>query len=172
MPKSGILDVIILPKMSFGTGHHATTYLMSEALFDMDVNSKSILDMGSGTGVLAIIAAKRGAIAIDAIDIDDWCVENSIENCSLNSCEKIQVQKGDVALISKHYDIIAANINKNVLKKDMSTYIQHLNANGYLLISGFFVTDAEELSDLAIALGLKWVATFNKDNWAMIKFVK
>ncbi len=171
-PENGVLDIIILPKMSFGTGHHATTYLMSEALFDMDLKSKSVLDMGCGTGVLAIIAAKRGAIKIDAIDIDDWCVENSMENFGFNAVQHIHVKKGDGSVIKDQYDVIAANINKNVLKKDMAIYSQHLSAGGHLLISGFFITDVEELKALANTLELSFVSTFNKENWGMIQFYK
>jgi ribosomal protein L11 methyltransferase len=167
-----VLDVIVLPKMSFGTGHHATTYLMSEALFDMDLMGKSLLDMGCGTGVLAIIGEKRGASKIDAIDIDDWCVENSQENCELNGITKIQVMKGDAKAIVNTYDVIAANINKNVLKKDLVVYYDHINLNGYLLMSGFFITDIEELKQLGMNSGFQFIASKSKGDWAMIQFKK
>jgi ribosomal protein L11 methyltransferase len=171
-PALSLLDIIILPKMSFGTGHHATTYMMSEALFDMDLKQKSLLDMGCGTGVLAIIAAMRGASTIDAIDIDDWCVENSQENCALNQVEQIKIYKGDAAAIINQYDVIAANINKNVLKKDLSTYHAHLNSHGTLLISGFFITDVEELIQIGVSTGFKHETTITKGDWAMVKFNK
>ncbi len=171
-PKDEILDIIIMPKMSFGTGHHATTYLMSEALFDMDLQGKAVLDMGCGTGVLAIIAAMRGASAIDAIDIDDWCVENTLENCALNQIQSIKVEKGNASVIRNHYDVIAANINKNVLKKDLSIYFNHLNANGTLLISGFFITDMEELIGIGVHLGFIHQVSQTKGDWAMLRFNK
>jgi ribosomal protein L11 methyltransferase len=171
-PEANLLDIIILPKMSFGTGHHATTYMMSEALFEMDLNQKSILDMGCGTGVLAIIAAKRGASTIDAIDIDDWCVENTQENCALNHVVIIEISKGDASAIINQYDVIAANINKNVLKKDLSTYYTRINEQGILLISGFFITDVEELKLLGISAGFTHKTTITKGDWAMIKFNK
>jgi ribosomal protein L11 methyltransferase len=171
-PEASLLDIIVLPKMSFGTGHHSTTYMMSEALFDMDLNQKSLLDMGCGTGVLAIIAAKKGASSIDAIDIDDWCVENTQENCRLNQAEQIKIYKGDATAIINQYDVIAANINKNVLKKDLSTYHTHLNSHGSLLISGFFITDVEELIQLGINAGFKHETTITKGDWAMVRFNK
>jgi ribosomal protein L11 methyltransferase len=170
-PEANLLDIIILPKMSFGTGHHSTTYMMSEALFDMDLSQKSVLDMGCGTGVLAIIAAKRGASAIDAIDIDDWCVENTQENCALNDVHFIKIRKGDASVIKNQYDVIAANINKNVLKKDLSTYYTHLNQQGTLLISGFFITDVEELVQIGSNTGFKFETSITKGDWAMIKFI-
>jgi ribosomal protein L11 methyltransferase len=171
-PDPVLLDVIIMPKMSFGTGHHATTYLMSEALFDLDLNQKTLLDMGCGTGVLAIIAAKRGAKSIDAIDIDDWCVENTIENCNLNHIDNISVSKGDARAISKQYDIILANINKNVLKADMKTYYDHINQNGILLISGFFSLDIADLSVVFEMLGFSVKHIRSKGDWAMIQLQK
>jgi ribosomal protein L11 methyltransferase len=171
-PEANLLDIIILPKMSFGTGHHATTYLMSEALFDLDLNQKSVLDMGCGTGVLAIIAAKRGASANDAIDIDDWCVENTKENCTLNHVDFINISKGDATLIVNQYDVIAANINKNVLKKDLAAYYTHLNNHGKLLISGYFITDVEELLNIGVSIGFKHETTVTKGDWAMVMFRK
>lgn len=163
------LTIIIQPKMSFGTGHHQTTYLMCEAILQLDLRDKKILDMGAGTGVLAILCEKQGGTNISAIDIEEWSVENCIENTKTNGCEHILTSCGDVDLIAgKKFDVILANINKNILKSHLQQYFMSLNENGLLYLSGFFVTDANELKLLAESLGLKYISINTKDEWALL----
>jgi ribosomal protein L11 methyltransferase len=163
------LTIIIQPKMSFGTGHHQTTYLMCEAILQLDLRNKKILDMGAGTGVLAILCEKQGSTDITAIDIEEWSVENCIENTITNDCNHIVSSCGDVDLIAgKKFDVIFANINKNILKSHLQQYFMSLNENGLLYLSGFFVTDANDLQQLAESLGLKYISINTKDEWAML----
>ncbi len=116
-------DIVIEPKMSFGTGHHETTHLMMQHLIQLNLNGKTVLDMGCGTGILAIFAEMKGAIKLDAVDIDNWCYQNSIENVKRNNCKLIDVFEGDVNLLNnKNYDVIIANINRNILLQDKSNY--------------------------------------------------
>lgn len=175
-PKSSTAkhDIIITPKMSFGTGHHDTTWLMSKTMFELDLNKQQVLDMGCGTGILAILAKQLGAAQVLGIDIDDWSIENSIENAAINQASDIVFQKGDSALLpaTERFDTILANINKNVLKKDMASYFKALKKNGTLLLSGFFGTDVEELKELATALGFTFGASYTKNEWAVIKLKK
>ncbi len=165
-------EVIINPKMSFGTGHHETTYLMLSYLLDAGVDGARVLDMGSGTGVLAILAAQMKATTIRAIDIEDWAFENTIENAKLNNVE-IDVEKGDsTAIKGGKYDLILANINKNVLLADMHIFQDALAADGNLFLSGFFVTDIPELEKHANSLGLILVEQRTRNNWASLKLSK
>ncbi|HLT32772.1 MAG TPA: 50S ribosomal protein L11 methyltransferase, partial [Aquaticitalea sp.] len=132
-------DIVIEPKMSFGTGHHETTHMMVQHILRNDFKDKSVLDMGCGTGVLAILAEMKGAKPIDAIDYDNWCYLNSLENVERNGCKHISVLEGDAALLNgRSYDMIIANINRNILLKDMPIYVKSLNINGTLLLSGFY----------------------------------
>lgn len=167
-------DIVITPKMSFGTGHHDTTWLMSKTMFSLDFSNKSVLDMGCGTGILAILAKQLGATKLLGIDIDDWSIENSIENASINNASDIEFKKGDATLLPKaeSFDVILANINKNVLKQDMASYFNCLKKDGYLLLSGFFTTDVEELKQLASSIGFSFVESYNKNEWAVIKLKK
>ncbi len=167
-------EIVIMPKMSFGTGHHQTTQLMCAAMFKTDLKDKHVLDMGCGTGVLAILAKKLGAKTILAIDIDEWSVENSIENCASNNCTEIIVKKGDIDQVKteKEFDIILANINKNILKMHLPTYSAKLNAGGKLFLSGFFKTDADELSAVAAKNNLKSISLSSKNEWAMMMLEK
>ena len=165
--------VEIQPQMSFGTGHHQTTWMMSKALFELDTMPASVLDMGTGTGVLAIIAEKLGALTILAIDIEDWSVENTVENAARNNCSNITAVCGDIDLIhDKSFDLIIANINKNVLKSHMESYANALNASGILLLSGFFDSDVDELIAHAKKHNLQKSSILTKDNWAAIKLIK
>ena len=174
-PKENIKGMIveIQPRMSFGTGHHQTTWMMSTALLDLAEVPARVLDMGTGTGVLAILAEKLGAKEILAIDIEDWSVENAAENVQRNGCTAITTLHGDVDLISgKTFDLILANINKNVLKGHMQAYANALSAGGMLVLSGFFESDAEELIAAAEATGLKFTDMLGRETWAALRFHK
>jgi ribosomal protein L11 methyltransferase len=141
-------EIVIEPKMSFGTGHHSTTYLMVRAMLGIEHTGKNVLDMGCGTAVLAILAELLGAASVEAIDIDDWAYENSVENVGRNSCEKIRCYLGDASLLKdQRYDIILANINRNILIRDKAAYDNVLASGGYLLLSGFYATDVSILLD-------------------------
>ena len=166
-------DIVIEPKMSFGTGHHETTYLMLQQLLHLPLKNKSLLDMGCGTSVLAILAAQLGANPILAIDTDEWAYENSKENCALNECSQIVVKLGNSALLQgMRFNIILANINRNVLMNDMIHYYNSLEQDGELLISGFFDVDTKMLIEHAKKLGLKMKHQQSKNNWAIIHFQK
>ena len=167
-------DIVITPKMSFGTGHHDTTWLVSKTMFELDFNNTSVLDMGCGTGILAILAKQLGAKTLLGIDIDEWSIENSIENADINNANDILFKKGDASLLPTNptFDVILANINKNVLKKDMPTYFNCLTDGGHLLLSGFFTIDVEELAQLATSIGFTVVNQYGKNEWAVIKLKK
>lgn len=166
-------DIIISPQMSFGTGHHETTFLISNELFNMELKNKSLLDMGCGTGVLAIIASKLGATPIEAIDIEEWAYENTKDNNSLNHIDKMTVLHGDAGLLkNKYFDVILANINRNILLNDMATYSTCLNKTGKILFSGFYETDVPSIKKAAEDNGLIFVKIEVKNNWAMALFTK
>ncbi|MGS2726731.1 50S ribosomal protein L11 methyltransferase [Psychroserpens sp. BH13MA-6] len=166
-------DIIIEPKMSFGTGHHETTHMMIQHILNTDFKGKSVLDMGCGTGVLAILTEMKGAEPIDAIDYDNWCYLNSIENVERNHCKHITVLEGDATLLpGRHYDIVIANINRNILLNDMETYVNALNANGLLFLSGFYKDDIPIIQTECSHLGLKLMDTLERNNWVALKFQK
>lgn len=165
-------DIVIEPKMSFGTGHHETTHMMIQHILKNDFNNKVVLDMGSGTGVLAILAEKRGAKQIDAIDIDNWCYLNSLENVKRNNCYNIFVFEGDSSLLKgKKYDIILANINRNILLKDLETYADCLNVNGELYLSGFYEQDISVIETECTKHMLKLQDKLERNNWVSLKFI-
>jgi ribosomal protein L11 methyltransferase len=166
-------DIVIEPKMSFGTGHHETTYMMIKHLLKTELDGKKTLDMGCGTGVLAILAEKRGAHPIDAIDIDNWCYLNSQENAVRNDCKHITVQEGDAALLQeKSYDVIIANINRNILLQDIPTYSKCLLDNGILFLSGFYTEDISQITEVCNVHNLFFVGNFERNNWVACKFEK
>ena len=165
-------DIVIEPKMSFGTGHHETTHLMVQHLRSMNLEEKQVLDMGCGTGILAIFAEMKGAKAVDAIDIDNWCYENSIENIERNNCKVISVFEGDSSLLKpKSYDLIIANINRNILLSDMAVYVASLKENGVLLLSGFYTEDIEMINASAEKNGLVLDKKLERNNWVGLKYV-
>jgi len=166
-------DIVIEPKMSFGTGHHETTHMMVQHLLQMDVLDKKVLDMGCGTGILAIFAEMKGAKPIDAIDIDNWCYENSIENAERNNCTHISVYEGDSSLlIDKQYDLIIANINRNILLADMKIYTRCLAIGGTLLLSGFYKEDISTINEEVFKYGLTLEGQLDRNNWVALKYVK
>lgn len=165
-------DIVIEPKMSFGTGHHETTHLMIQHLLQMDLKDKKVLDMGCGTGILAIFSEMKGAADIDAIDIDNWCYENSLENVERNNCRNISVFEGDASLLKPNaYDLIIANINRNILLNDMHIYARSLKENGTLLLSGFYNEDVEKINEVAMQNGLKFKKKLERNNWVGLKYV-
>lgn len=167
-PSRGLpYEIIITPKMSFGTGHHETTYLMAETLMEMDLKNKTVLDMGCGTSVLSILAEKLGASHITAIDNDDWAVENSKENIKDNNCKNISVFNDD-ATFSGKYDIILSNINRNINLEMLEKYRPALNQGGKILLSGFYNHDVQAFEKLVPTLGLKIAKVKDKNSWACI----
>lgn len=165
-------DIIIEPKMSFGTGHHETTHMMIQHILNTDFNNKSVLDMGCGTGVLAILTEMKGATAIDAIDYDNWCYLNSLENVERNNCKNITVIEGDAsALKGKAYDVIIANINRNILLNDMAAYVAALNKNGLLFLSGFYTEDIPAIQAECEKHTLKFEEKLERNNWVSLKFL-
>lgn len=169
----GGIEIMIEPKMSFGTGHHQTTHLMCASMMEMDFHSKRVLDMGSGTGVLAILAEKRGATDIVAIDIEEWSAENCAENVLRNACTHIQSLHGGMEVIpSEKFDVVLANINKNVLTAQIATYSDRMKKGAYLLLSGFFVSDTDELKMVAARLNFHFVVQHEREGWAVLIFKK
>lgn len=173
-PADGVAhEIIVTPKMSFGTGHHATTQLMIEQMRDMEVTGKVVLDFGSGTGVLAILAGMLGGSSITAIDNDEWAYENAIENTERNNATGIKVLQGSLEVVAnEQYDIILANINRHILLQYMSAMYNQLNDDGRLLISGILIEDEPVLEQAAEAAGFKLLVKKSKNNWSSILFKK
>lgn len=173
-PTPPLLDVIIEPKMSFGTGHHQTTWLMTRALFSLDLKGKSLIDVGCGTGVLAIVAKKLDCQQVNGIDIDEWSIENSRENRKANGMSKTDIDfyQGSIGGVEESFDIVLANINRNILLKEMNKYSAHINAGGRLLLSGFFESDCEDMIRAAESAGLKLLAKESRNEWALLRFGK
>lgn len=166
-------EIVIDPKMSFGTGHHATTSLMAESILETELEEKKVLDMGCGTGILAILCSKMKASKIHAIDIDEWSYKNALENVKNNNAKNISVFLGDVNLLkNKTYDLILANINRNILLHDMKFYTSCLTENGELIMSGFYAKDFPFIEKEAQRNGLKNVKQKTKNNWVAAKFRK
>lgn len=165
-PEGVQYDIVIEPKMSFGTGHHETTYMMLKRMLNLDFSGKMVLEMGCGTGVLAILAQMRGASQVDAIDIDEWCYLNTQENILRNHCKNVNAFQGDVCLIgTKKYDIILANINRNILLEDIPTYSKALKENGILLLSGFYTEDLEGIKMACTKVNMDFIDNLEKNNW-------
>ena len=167
------IQIEIMPKMSFGTGHHQTTQLMCEWMFDLDFKEKSVLDMGAGTGVLAILAEKFGAKNILAVDIEDWSAENIVENGKRNNCLNIESRCGDIDCIHEdEFDVILANINRNILVEQLPYYSNKLIKGGFLMLSGFLESDLDMLITRASKNGFTFLDKKNKDVWYSLKFIK
>jgi ribosomal protein L11 methyltransferase len=166
-------DIVIEPKMSFGTGHHETTHMMIQHLLALDLENKKVLDMGCGTGILAIFAEMKGAQPTDAIDIDSWCYQNSIENVQRNGCKHITVLEGDSSLLKgKKYDVIIANINRNILLSDMKIYTDCLRQEGILLLSGFYKDDIAIIESEVVKHGLVFDKMIQRNSWVALKYLK
>ena len=163
-------ELVITPKMSFGTGHHATTYMMIEAMRGIDMRGKRVLDFGTGTGVLAILAERLGAAGVVAIDNDDWSIENALENVANNGCRRIEVLKKDtVATVEGPFDVILANINKHVILKQLCDLGQHLKDDGVILLSGLLIDDAEDIDNEAAKNKLSVSVRMTKGSWICLK---
>lgn len=165
-------DIVITPKMSFGTGHHATTFLMMAQMEAIDFKNKTVLDFGTGTGVLAILAEKLGASNILAIDYDEWSIHNSIENIEANQCKNIEVKQSDEIGKIEPVDLILANINLNVLSAAAQPLGDSLKENGHLLISGFLTSDESAICQIFADVGMKKSRVMQKENWVCILFQK
>lgn len=165
--------IIINPKMAFGTGHHQTTILMMEEILKRDFSGQSVLDMGCGTAILAVLASMRGAKDVVAIDIDEWAYDNAIENLQLNSINNVEVLIGGAELLAdKKFDTVLANINRNILLQDMAAYSKTLSKGGTLYMSGFYTEDIKVLEEEAAKQGLELTYHSKKDNWAVMKLIK
>ncbi len=166
-------EIIIDPKMSFGTGHHETTGLMIGEILKMDIEGKKVLDMGCGTAVLAILASKRCAESVLAIDIDEWCTENSLENIALNKAKNITVKTGDATLLAgKHFDMILANINRNILLNDIKIYADCLTKGGKLYMSGFYKEDIPVIEEELNRNNIELKRFEEKNNWVVVETEK
>ena len=166
-------EILINPQMAFGTGHHETTSSIISELLEADLQGKSVLDMGCGTSILAILASMRGAGPITAIDIDDWCVNNSRDNIALNRIDNITVEWGDANLLKgrEPFDVIIANINRNILLADMPQYAACMHSGSELYMSGFYVQDISVIQEKAESLGMEFIHHREKNNWAAVKFI-
>lgn len=174
-PKEGVAhEIVINPKMSFGTGHHATTYLMLTHQLNLDHHGKRVIDIGAGTGILAIMAHKLGAREVEALDIDEWCVENGEENFVFNGLPNVKMGLGTIREVAPQgtFDIVLANINKNVLLDEMEVYARLVKPAGHLLLSGFYEHDIQDIVDKAEAYGLELKDQKSRSDWAALVLQK
>jgi ribosomal protein L11 methyltransferase len=172
-PVAGVQhEIIITPKMSFGTGHHATTYLMIQSMEPLPFSGKKVLDFGTGTGILAILAEKLGSNNIAAIDNDEWSIDNAAENIALNHCSKINLQQADSLQMNDKFDVILANINKHVLLANMNAIEQHLADDGVVLMSGLLTGDQPDIEKAALNNNLKVFERKERENWLCLMLKK
>ncbi len=165
-------EIIITPKMSFGTGHHATTFMMMQQMRDLNFEDKLVFDFGTGTGILAILAEKMGATLIEAIDNDEWCIENGLENITRNKCKSIDIFKAETIETNKIFDIILANINKNIILENLEKLIQVTKNEGFILLSGLLIADEFDIQKAAELLNLTKVKLLEKSGWISILYKK
>ena len=163
-------EIVITPKMSFGTGHHATTYLVMQLMRNINFRGESVFDYGTGTGILAILAEKLGAIIVLAVDNDPWCIENASENVSINGCEHIIVNKMDELHLNQKFNTILANINRNILIDNIQNIHKALEINGNLLLSGLLLENESEMVTVCVALGLVHKQTVERNGWIALYF--
>lgn len=167
------MELVITPKMSFGTGHHSTTALICKYLLDADLQGKKILDAGTGSGILAILAKKKGAAEAEAFDIEDWCVENTVENAANNNVSIEHVFQGTILNASfTEVDVLIANINKNILTQEMAEYAKRIKNNGQLILSGFYTQDNQDLIEKAAEYNLDLQFSDDLNNWSCLIFKK
>jgi ribosomal protein L11 methyltransferase len=170
--KNTAIELVVTPRMSFGTGHHATTTLMVKAMLEIDFKNKKVLDMGCGTGVLGILASKLGAAGIAGVDIDDNATSNAGENVVINNVHNMQVYTGNAhTLVGNIYNILLANINRNIILEDIALYKDYLPENGILLLSGFYQNDLEIINENAGACGFTFVSSELQNNWCCALFI-
>lgn len=165
-------EIVITPKMSFGTGHHATTWQMIKLMQQVDFSNKRVFDYGTGTGVLAILAEKLGAAKVLAVDYDDLCIENATENIETNSCAAITIKKADVPPSDQMFDVVLANINRHILLQNMKAMSDILIADGFLFVSGFYKEENQLLIDEAIKNNLQLIQSSDRHNWSSLIFQK
>jgi ribosomal protein L11 methyltransferase len=163
-------DIVITPKMSFGTGHHGTTYSVMQLMRDIDFTNKSVFDFGTGTGLLAILAHKLGAVTVLAVDNDDWCIENASENIVVNNTQSIEIQKVNDANLNKKFNIIIANINKNIILDNLAFLAEATMPGGVVLLSGLLVEDEPDIEAACVALGWKHQQTRTRNNWIALHY--
>ena len=169
-PVRGVIhELVITPKMSFGTGHHATTYMMLQAMKDLDFQGRRVLDFGTGTGVLAILAERLGARQVLAIDNDDWSIDNASENVAANHCTRITVRKYDSIPAGEPFDVILANINKHVIVSQLAVMEQQLAPEGVILLSGLLTTDIEDIENEAVKNNLSISLRMTKGSWICLR---
>jgi ribosomal protein L11 methyltransferase len=170
IPRKYPYEIIITPKMSFGTGHHQTTYLMIKAQMDIDHKGKRVMDAGCGTAILSIMACKLGASSVEAFDIDEWSVVNGNENIEVNNCTNIHLKQGKISEVNPDgkFDIILANINKNILLAEMASYVQFMKAGSQLLLSGFYVHDIPDLLAEGTKHKLRELSRDERETWATL----
>lgn len=168
------LEILIDPKMSFGTGHHQTTYLCSKTILSLDLQGKEVMDMGSGTGILAILSKLKNASKVVAIDNDEWAYENCVENVKNNNCDTIEVLLGDAETLKGMgmFGVFIANINRNILLRDLPTYAPHVEPGGHLILSGFYTEDVSMLEETTATLGFELLSQDQRDNWCCLLFMK
>ena len=164
-------ELIITPKMSFGTGHHATTYMVMQLMKDIDFTNKTVFDYGTGTGILAILAEKLGSKSIIGIDYDDWCIENATENVEANNCKYIIIEKADKAKLSTRFDIVIANINKNIILDNMLYLAEDVVLGGEVLLSGLLQEDEADILAEALKFNWKHITTIKKGMWIALHFI-
>jgi len=166
-------ELIITPRMSFGTGHHATTSLMVEAILDYSFADKNVLDMGSGTGILGMVASRLGAKSVDGVDIDENATENAIENLRVNGITNMNVVTGNAHTnVGNIYDFVLANINRNIILEDLSLYAEYLTVDGVLLLSGFYHSDLDKIKHEAHQQGFKYLKHSIQNDWCCARFQK
>lgn len=163
-------EIVIQPKMSFGTGHHETTYLIIQYLLEMNLEGKDVLDMGTGTGILAILAKMKGANYVEGIDIDEWAYTNAKENVERNKVDVTIKEGGAEQIPDRKFDLVIANINKNILLRDIPQYVKALQPNGELILSGLYKEDKPDILTVTKQNGLKFVDEKTKNNWIALHF--
>lgn len=170
-PFAGVAhEIVITPKMSFGTGHHATTWQVMKLMQELDFTGKTVFDFGTGTGILAILAEKLGAKKVLAVDNDDWCIENTSENILVNHCKYIDIQKVDSLKLNQQFDIILANINRNIILDNIAELVKATVSGGQVLLSGLLVSDEAEIREACRALGLAHRKTVERNGWIALWF--
>ncbi len=170
-PLTGVQhEIVITPKMSFGTGHHATTFSVMQLMREIDFQGKTVFDFGTGTGILAILAEKLGATEILAVDYDDWCVENASENILINHCQYIDIQKNDTAFVNEPYQIVIANINKNIILDNLEPLAKAVVAGGDIILSGLLLEDENDIITACKPFGWQHSKTIQRGAWIAMRF--